>query len=158
MTSWSERGAPSASRAAGFTLIELLTVLTVLGLMAGLVLNYAPHRSRTLDLKAAAGELAADLRLARARAISGNQPVELVVDVADHRYAIGDGQPRAVPPDLSIELLTIGGQRAGATRGGIRFNADGSSTGGRVSLGDGHRRVAVGVDWLTGRVTVADVR
>ena len=44
-----------------------------------------------------------------------------------------------------------------ATTGDIRFNPDGSSSGGRITLADGSRRVAVGVDWLTGRVTVADV-
>jgi len=42
--------------------------------------------------------------------------------------------------------------------GDIRFNPDGSSTGGRISLADGRRRLGVGVDWLTGRVSVADER
>ena len=62
------------------------------------------------------------------------------------------------PPKLSIALLTVNGEKSGATTGDIRFNPDGSSTGGRITLADGSRRVAVGVDWLTGRVSVADVR
>ncbi len=63
-----------------------------------------------------------------------------------------------MPANLSIELLTISGEGRGASVGDIRFNPDGSSTGGRIAIADGKRRVAVGVDWLTGRVSVADVR
>ena len=36
----------------------------------------------------------------------------------------------------------------------VRFFADGSSTGGRVTLMVGERSYAVDVDWLTGRVRV----
>ena len=64
--------------------------------------------------------------------------------------------PRAA--GLLIELLTIAGEARKPGEGDIRFNPDGSSTGGRISLIDGQRKVAVGVDWLTGRVSVADVR
>ena len=39
---------------------------------------------------------------------------------------------------------------------GISFAPDGSSSGGRIVLADGGRRVQVGVDWLTGRVSVAN--
>jgi len=40
----------------------------------------------------------------------------------------------------------------------VGTGADGSSTGGRIALAAGNRRMAVGVDWLTGRVSVADIR
>jgi general secretion pathway protein H len=59
---------------------------------------------------------------------------------------------------LSIGLLTVNGERDSAILGNIRFNPDGSSSGGRIVLADGTRRIAVGVDWLTGRVVIADVR
>ena len=75
-----------------------------------------------------------------------------------HRYRVGTGAERRLPANLSIELLTIAGESRGAGVGDIRFNPDGSSTGGRISLADGQQRIAVGVDWLTGRVSVADVR
>ncbi len=75
-----------------------------------------------------------------------------------HLYRVGAGAERRLPANLSIELLTISGENRGASVGDIRFNPDGSSTGGRIALADGKRRVAVGVDWLTGRVSVADVR
>ena len=80
------------------------------------------------------------------------------VDVTAHRYRVGTGPERRLPPNLSMELLTIVGESRGASIGDIRFNPDGSSTGGRITLADGKRRMAVGVDWLTGRVTLADVQ
>jgi len=158
MTSLSEDGRGSAGHSAGFTLIELLVVLTILGLILGLVVAYRPGSAATLTLNGAAGELAAGMRLARSQAIAGDRPVAVAFNLAGHSYRIGDGPPRFLPATLAIELLTITGQRRDAIHGEILFNSDGSSTGGRVSLGDGHRRIAVGVDWLTGRVGVADVR
>ena len=80
------------------------------------------------------------------------------LDLIGHRYRIGTGTPRGLPADLSLELLTISGEALNGREGDIRFNPDGSSTGGRISLADGRRRIGVGVDWLTGRVSVADER
>jgi general secretion pathway protein H len=81
-----------------------------------------------------------------------------VFDLAQHRYGIDGDPPKNLPAELSIELLTTVGERMGTQRAGIRFNPDGSSTGGRVSLADGHRQVVVGVEWLSGQITVSDVR
>jgi general secretion pathway protein H len=78
--------------------------------------------------------------------------------VNGRRYRVGDGAERHLPANLSFELLTIVGESRGAGIGDIRFNPDGSSTGGRIVLAGAQQRMAVGVDWLTGRVTVADVR
>jgi general secretion pathway protein H len=141
----------------GFTLIELLVVLAVMGLVLAVFVGYKPPWSSALNLRGTASELAAGLRLARSEAIARNRPVALSLDLADHRYQIGHAPPRALPRQLSLALLTISGERRSARLGDIRFNPDGSSTGGRIVLADGARRIAVGVDWLTGRVTVADV-
>jgi general secretion pathway protein H len=149
---------PCSGRAGGFTLIELLVSLAILGLALSLIAGYKPPWSRGLGLQATAGELAAGLRLARSEAILSNRPVLFDLDLIGHRYRIGTGTPRRLPADLSLELLTISGEALNGREGDIRFNPDGSSTGGRISLADGRRRVGVGVDWLTGRVSVADER
>ena len=106
----------------------------------------------------ATAELAAGLRLARSEAILSNRPVAFDLDLIGHRYRVGTATPRRLPADLSLELLTISGEILNGREGDIRFNPDGSSTGGRISLADGRRHVGVGVDWLTGRVSVADER
>ena len=142
----------------GFTLIEVIITLAILGLALVLVASYKPSWSTGLGLKGAAAELTSGLRLARSQAIATNRSVALDLDVVRHRYRVGAGPERPLPANLSLELLTIAGENRGAKIGDIRFNPDGSSTGGRIVLAGGQERIAVGVDWLTGRVSVADVR
>jgi general secretion pathway protein H len=147
-----------ADQSVGFSLIELLVVLAVMGFVLALIVGYRTPWSSGLSIEGTAAELASGLRLARSQAIADNRPIAFAVDLAGHRYQVGGDRPRGLPPKLSIGLLTINGAQRSATSGDIRFNPDGSSTGGRILLSDGGRRVAVGVDWLTGRVTTADVR
>ena len=141
----------------GFSLIELLVALAVMGFALVLIVGYKAPWSSALGLEGTAAELASGLRLARSQAIADNQPVAFSLDLAGHRFRVGGEPPRSLPPKLSIALLTVTGEKRNATTGNIRFNPDGSSSGGRITLADGSRRVAVGVDWLTGRVTIADV-
>jgi general secretion pathway protein H len=145
-------------RCGGFTLIEVIVTLAILGFALVLVAGYKRPWSSGLGVRATASELASGLRLARSEAIASNRPVALDIDVTHHLYRVGKGAERRLPADLSIELVTIAGEGRGASIGDIRFNPDGSSSGGRIVLAEGKRHTAVGVDWLTGRVTVADVR
>src|SRR5579864_1154137 len=92
---------PRYTGSAGFTLLELLAVLAILGLMMALVARYQPHWGKTLGLKGAATELAANLRLARSQAIAENHAVAVLVDVAGHRYRIDGAPPLPLPADLS---------------------------------------------------------
>ena len=142
----------------GFTLIEILVTLAILGLALGLIVGYKPPWSSTIGLRGAAAQIAAGLREARSEAIAQNRSTSFDIDLAQHRFQVGAGPVRGLPGQLNLALLTASGERRNAHIGGIRFNPDGSSTGGRISIGDGRRTIAVGVDWLTGRVSVADAR
>jgi general secretion pathway protein H len=144
------------ARAAGFTLIEVVVVLAILGFAMALVVGYKSPVSRGLDLRGSAAALASGLRLARSEAILNNRPITFDLDLAGHRYRPGSGKVHQLPPSLAIELLTISGERRKGDTGDIRFNPDGSSSGGRISLADGGHTIMVGVDWLTGRVSIAD--
>lgn len=76
----------AARRARGFTLLELTVVLFILMLATVLV---APAFSRSFgqtQLKAAARDIAAVCRLARAQAIANQYILEVVVDRQTNRY------------------------------------------------------------------------
>jgi general secretion pathway protein H len=139
-------------------LIEVIVTLAILSVALILVAGYKPPWSSRIGVKGTAVELASGLRLARSEAILRNRPVAFDLDVIGHRYRVGEGTERRLPANLTIELLTIAGESRGVGIGDIRFNPDGSSTGGRIMLAGGQQRMAVGVDWLTGRIIVADVR
>lgn len=145
--------------AAGFTLIELMVVLVIMGLLVGLMLTYGPMRSQSLRIRGAASEVAQGLRVARARAIALNRPVSFVLDPDGHVYRIDNGASRLLPNDIQLAMLTAAG-KSNPTENidSISFASDGSSSGGRIALAEDGLRVLVGVDWLTGRVTVADER
>jgi len=129
------------SRAAGFTLIEMIVVLAVLALAVGLVLTHGPVRSHRLELDAAARQVAGALRLARTRAIAQERPVPVALD------ARGFSLDRAAPVTWAASVSPEGNRL-------VVFTPDGGSSGGRIVLRDGGRAVAIGIDWLTGRVVV----
>lgn len=140
----SEGGDP----AAGFTLLEILVVLAVMGLALGIFVSRGPARSPALEVRGAASEVAQALRGARARAIAADRSVSFVMDAPRHQYRIEGEPPHAFPLALSVSLT--------APAGAIRFAPDGSSSGGRVALADGGHTTVVSVDWLTGRVRMAE--
>src|SRR5215472_15343098 len=98
-------------RQAGFTLIEMIVVFAILGLVLALIVGYKPPWSSTLGTRAAAGQLASALRLARSEAIARDSPVAVVIDVAAHRYRVGEESGRQLPSALTMELVTIAGAR-----------------------------------------------
>ena len=123
-----------------------------------MIVTRGPVRSQALEMKAAVSEVAQGLRLARSRAIATNTPVQFAVDVPLRSFRIDRGTPTVLPRSLSIAMTAVSEETLGARLAAIRFNGDGSATGGRIELTDGQRRSQVGVDWLTGRVSVLQVR
>jgi general secretion pathway protein H len=147
----------SRASAAGFTLIEVIVTLAVLSLTLALIVGHKPPWSSALGLRGTAAELASGLRLARSEAILHNRPVTFELDLAGHRYRVGTRTARQLPERLRIALLTIDGEQRNGNTGDIRFNPDGSSTGGRITIGDGAQSMAVGVEWISGRVGIANM-
>ncbi len=142
--------------AAGFTLIELVVVLAILALAAVLAAGALMPVSPGTAARAAAGELASALRLARAQAIAEDRPIGLVLDVAAHRYRVGRAAVVPLPAVLRLSLLTARGEVISGSTGSIRFNPDGSSSGGRIDVAGGSRHISVRVEWLSGRVSIVE--
>ena len=157
---WRIEAAPAASGAeSGFTLIEIIVVLVVIGLILGIAVARGPMRSPSLEARAAADRLVRTLRLARTQAIAADHTVTVAVDPERHLFALDGATPQSLPPQMEVALAvadTVVTATPGHRVGVVRFAPDGSSSGGRVTLTEGRHSVAVGVDWLTGRVTIAD--
>ncbi|HYZ63014.1 MAG TPA: GspH/FimT family pseudopilin [Acetobacteraceae bacterium] len=141
---------------AGFTLLEMLVVAAVIGLAAGVLVGRFPARSPALVMQSATQTVAGAARLARSRAVATNRPVRLVLDSAAHSLAIDGSPPRPLPPSIAIAVTSVTRETASPTLAAIRFEADGSASGGQVALSDGRRSAVIGIDWLTGRVSVAE--
>jgi general secretion pathway protein H len=144
------------STEAGFTLIEILVVIVILGLTVALVAARGPARNAGLEARAAASDVVQTLRLGRSRAIAEDRPVAVMLDLPSHQLAM-DGVLRAALP----AWVPLGARMADGSeprRAIFDFAPDGSATGGSVVLGKPGRRFLVSVDWLTGRVDIADAK
>jgi general secretion pathway protein H len=126
------------------TLLEALVVVT-LTVMLGLIAFPSMERTyEILMLRQTAEVLAANLRVAHADAIDKSRDVEFSIQVDGHGYGWNEGEARRVP--VAIDLRMSKGQT-------IQFFADGSTSGGAVTLASGAHQVDISVDVATGAVS-----
>ena len=141
----------------GFTLIELLAVLFIGALVYALLLGVPLRGTSTADLKSSARSLASGLRQAQSTAMATRRDATLTLDLESREFAVtGAEGTRALPKELELKLYTAQTEAVSERKGAIRFYPDGSSTGGRITVAAGERKYEVDVDWLTGRVSIAD--
>ncbi len=147
----------SRRRTAGVSLLELMIVLMIMAIVAAFVVPMLGGGVSNTELRSAARQLAAGLRLARSEAVSQRRETFLVLDVAERRFKVDrDPQEHALPRDAELKLYTAQKDLVDEKVGSIRFYPDGGSNGGRITVGSGERKYEVDVDWLTGRVAILD--
>ncbi len=143
--------------AQGFTLLELMVVLVIAALMIAVVPPLLSAVGLSSQVRGAARELAAGLRMARSEAVTTAQPAVVTIDLDKRDFSVtGHSGRRSLPASkkVKIRLYTARSQLIDGRRGRIRFFPDGSSTGGHVALIEGHTEYRVNVNWLTGRVSI----
>ena len=140
---------------AGFTLVELLVVIVILALLSAGAAQYLFRTDPGFEIRQAAADIETTLRQARSKALVENRSVAIVFDLSNRSYVAG--QQRTVLPDAyRLRVVVAGREQVASSAGAIRFYPDGAATGGAVYLSDAVETVAIEVDWLTGRVVVAD--
>jgi len=143
--------------ARGVTLLELLIVLAIMAIVAGFMIPMFGGPISTSELRSAARELAAGLRLAQSEAVSQRRQTFLVLDVAGKRFKVdNDPHEHKLPSKVELKLFTAQNDLVSDSVGSIRFFPDGGSNGGRITVASGDRKFDVDIDWLTGRVAILD--
>ena len=141
----------------GFSMLEMLVVLAIIAMASALIIPMSGKGVSTTELKSAARQLAAGLRLARSEALSQRRETFLVLDVAKRRFKVDqDPKEYPLPRDVELKLFTAQRDLVDEKIGSIRFFPDGGSNGGRITVASGERKYEVDVDWLTGRVAILD--
>ncbi len=153
---WTQVARREAS--SGVTLLELLIVLSIMAIVAALVLPmFGGTGVSTGELKSAARQLAAGLRVARSEALATRQETRVMLDLEQRTFRIDrDASLHTLPRMIEVKLFTAQSDLVNDRVGAIRFFADGGSNGGRVTLAAGTRKYDIDIDWLTGRVAIQD--
>ncbi|MCR6494881.1 GspH/FimT family pseudopilin [Thermomonas sp. S9] len=143
--------------APGFTLLEMLLVLVLIAAAMALAMAAFSGSLPGMRLRAAAKDVAAQLRFTRALAISSGQPQDFVLDVRSRRWLAPDGRHGRLPEVGELRFhgasaAQLGGGPEAAARGIVRFFPDGAATGGQLRLAAAGGGWDVDVAWLTGEV------
>ena len=153
MNALPRNGAAGSWHEAGFTLLELLVVLAIMAMTLFLAAASIRLSNGGTRLRPLAVSMAADIRLARTKAIAGNRSVGVNFDIKAHAYRIGAGRAVALPRSIAFKLVTSEEFSRATDAGHLVFFPDGSSTGGRLTLSDRDLSITLMIDWLTGSVT-----
>ena len=145
-------------RQRGFTLIEMVVVIVLIGLAYALLPKLAFGGVSGPELKSNVRAVATGLRMARDTAINSKREATLTLDLDAHVFRVqNDARVHKLNEKIDVKLYTSQADLVSEKIGSIRFFPDGSSNGGRVTVGAGGRDFAVDIDWLTGRVTISEL-
>ena len=137
----------------GFTLLELVVVLFVVVLGFSVIgLNLSSGNDST-EIKAAARDIVSALRYARGQALMTHEEATVALNLSGNSYTVsGRDKVYQIPEAIDVTVVTAQTELTGEGTASIRFFADGSSTGGRVTLERGNASWKIDINWLTGQI------
>ena len=149
--------------ASGFSLLEMLLVMALIAAASLLAVAAFGGGMQGMKLRAGARDLAAQMRFARAVAISSGQAQDVLIDPQARRWEGAKGRSGNLPEGGEIVFTgarasMFEGGRSEDGKGAIRFFPDGAATGGRVRMLANGGGWDVDVGWLTGEVRVSRVQ
>ena len=144
-------------RQRGFSLLEVIVVITIIGLAYVVLPKMVFSGVSGAELRANARAVATGLRIARDVAINTKREAVLSLDMENRQFTLpNNAKLHKLHELLDVKLYTAQADLISEKVGTIRFFPDGSSNGGRVTVGTGERGFEIDVDWLTGHVTIND--
>ena len=135
----------------GFTLLEMVVAVAIAALVLGVSAPAIQRLYTSTQYHGAVNDVVTLLSSARYSAIRKGGNIDVLINPKTRQLTLGE-KVQELPGSMQLEVLGSRElNRDGA--GVIRFYADGSSSGGVVSMeNDAGRAVQVQVDWLLGRV------
>jgi general secretion pathway protein H len=101
----------------------------------------------------AARDIVSALRYARGMALMSHRETAVMFNLNENSYTVNNrDKVFTIPETIKVTVVTTQNQLLGQNQGSIRFFADGSSTGGRVSLKRGENVWQIDINWLTGQI------
>lgn len=141
----------------GFTLIELIIVLVIVILGFSAIGISISSGNDAAQIKAAARDIVSALRYARGQALMDHEETTVAFDLEENSYTVSNRDKiYTIPDDISLTVVTAQSELTGQGQGNIRFYADGSSTGGRVTLERDKAKLQIDINWLTGACELSD--
>ena len=108
------------------------------------------------NLKLQPGILFLLFAYARGQALISRQETTVTLDLAENTYTVsGRDKIYSIPKAIDITVVTAQNEVTEG-QGSIRFFADGSSTGGRITLELGKAAWQIDINWLTGQIELDD--
>lgn len=140
-------------RQLGFTLLELTVVLFIVVLGFSVIGLNLSSGSDSTELKAAARDVVSALRYARGQALMTHQEATVTLALGENSYTVsGKDKTYKIPKTIDVTVVTAQDELSGEDIANIRFFADGSSTGGRVTLERSKSLWKIDINWLTGLI------
>jgi prepilin-type N-terminal cleavage/methylation domain-containing protein len=136
--------------ARGFTLLELIVTLLVVAVAVGLVAPTIGRSTEALRVRAEVAGFSATFRHAREQAITSRQPYTVAINPGSHLLTVSTGEDEVRwTRSVSNRIEIVAQSRSALT---VRFEPQGTSTGGDFRLSSGKISYRVSVDPVTGRV------
>ena len=136
--------------ARGFTLLELIVTLVVLAVAVGLVAPTIGRSTEALRTRAEVAGFSATFRHAREQAITTREPYTVAVNPTNRLVIVTTGEDEVRWTRTISSRVDIRAETPGSLA--VRFEPQGTSSGGEYRLSSGKITYRVTVDPVTGRV------
>jgi prepilin-type N-terminal cleavage/methylation domain-containing protein len=143
-------GQQSEVDARGFTLLELIITLLVVAVAVGLVAPAIGRSTEALRARAEVAGFSATFRHAREQAITTRQQYTVVVNPTSHMLTVTNSDDEVRWTRALSARVAIESEPPGALT--VRFEPQGTSSGGEFRVTSGKISYRVSVDAVTGRV------
>jgi len=144
-------------QAQGFTLIELTVVLLIVVLGFSVIGINISSGNQSSQLKATTRELASALRYARGQALISHDEITVAINLAENTYQLSNREKiYHFSDEIELTLVIAQDEFKDEEIGQLRFYADGSSSGGRITLDWDELSYKIEVNWLTGKVKITN--